>query len=140
MKFPERQNTKLSTAMTEKKSDSTSRQVETLAEKKPAAKKTDHHSKKTTKTETAAKKAPAKKAPAKKAAAKKAPAKKIEKVVVKEAVALAEVAAVEVEAPGVEATADSKLLHKRSTHNLLQIMQRISFQTLTGTITKKVST
>ena len=106
MKFPERQNTKLSTAMAEKKSDSTSKKVEDATEKKPVAKKTTT-TKKTTKTETAAKKAPAKKAPAKKAVAKKAPAKKVEEVVVKEAVvveeAIAEVAAVAVEAPGVEA-------------------------------------
>ena len=101
MKFLERQNTKLSTAMIEKKSDSTSKKVKDATEKKPAAKKTTT-TKKTTKNETVANKAPAKKA-----AAKKAPAKKIEKVVVKEAVALAEVAAVKVEAPGVEATADS---------------------------------
>ena len=110
MKFPERQNTKLSTAMAEKKSDSTSKKVEDATEKKPVAKKTTT-TKKTTKTETAAKKAPAKKAPAKKAVAKKAPAKKVEEVVVKEAVvveeAIAEVAAVAVEAPGVEATEDS---------------------------------
>ena len=110
MKFPERQNTKLSTAMAEKKSDSTSKKVEDATEKKPVAKK-NTTTKKTTKTETAAKKAPAKKAPAKKAVAKKAPAKKVEEVVVKEAVvveeAIAEVAAVAVEAPGVEATEDS---------------------------------
>ena len=131
MKFPERQNTKLSTAMAEKKLDSMSKKVEDATEKKPVAKKTTT-TKKTTKTETAtkkslakkavakkspakkavAKKAPAKKAvtkksPSKKAVAKKSPAEKVEEVAVKESVAVAEITALEIEAPGVEATEDT---------------------------------
>ena len=96
MKFPERQNTKLSTAMAEKKLDSMSKKVEDATEKKPVAKKTTT-TKKTTKTETAAKKA----------VAKKSPAEKVEEVAVKESVAVAEITALEIEAPGVEATEDT---------------------------------
>jgi len=111
MKFPERQNTKLSTAMAEKKLDSMSKKVEDATEKKPVAKKTTT-TKKTTKTETAtkkslAKKAVAKKSPSKKAVAKKSPAEKVEEVAVKESVAVAEITALEIEAPGVEATEDT---------------------------------
>ena len=121
MKFPERQNTKLSTAMAEKKLDSMSKKVEDATEKKPVAKKTTT-TKKTTKTETATKKSPAKKAvakkapakkavtkksPSKKAVAKKSPAEKVEEVAVKESVAVAEITALEIEAPGVEATEDT---------------------------------
>ncbi len=51
MKFPERQNTKLSTAMAEKKSDSILKKVEDATKNKPVAKKTTT-TKKTTKTKT----------------------------------------------------------------------------------------